>query len=379
MLLVLIGHANGSLIPYTSSFWVSSGLNNIYHYLRGASGVDLFFAISGFVIARDLYPKLVACTSKRSFMDISLAFWIRRVWRIFPTAWLWLAVILFASVFFNESGVFHSFKANLNSTIAAVFQYYNVWLALCFRHYDCGANFYYWTLSLEEQFYFLLPLTILYSRRWFPYLLGCMILFQLFFPHRPPMMTVFRTDALLLGVLIALWSVKPSYKAFELHFLSHRWPRRIVVLSLFAAMMADESINTGILGAFSWGVIALICASLVLISSYNKDYLMPQGRLKRFIMWLGSRSCSIYLAHIPAYYFIREVWFRMLPKGTPYEVTYTLPYILSGIGMVFLLGELSYRFVESPSRTKGTEISTRFLQRRTSQQPIDQHEAGSGS
>jgi len=375
---VLLGHTNGSLIPWSSPLLENSALQHFYYYFRGASGVDLFFVISGFVITRDLHPRLVACSNLRSFTNVSLAFWIRRIWRIFPTAWFSLAIILLAAAFFNRSGIFHPFKTNLDGTIAAVFQYYNYHLALCYKHYDCGANFYYWTLSLEEQFYLLLPFSILYLRKWLPYVLACLIVTQIFFPNRSIMMTVFRTDAILLGVMIALWSRSISYRVFESRFLANsRWLRITFLVGLYSTMAVDNRIAEGTLAPFNYGILALICGAFVLIGSYDKNYLFPQCKFKRLIMWLGSRSCSLYMVHIPAYYFVQEAWFRIVPKGTLYEVTYTIPFILSGIGMVFLLGELSYRLVESPSRRKGTQISTRFLQKRISEQTIDQPAAGS--
>ncbi|RFQ09435.1 acyltransferase, partial [Pseudomonas sp. ATCC 13867] len=61
----------------------------------------------------------------------------------------------------------------------------------------------YWSLSLEEQFYLLLPLLILFVRgRWLPVLLGAWVLFQLV-QARGLWLMAFRTDALLLGVLLA--------------------------------------------------------------------------------------------------------------------------------------------------------------------------------
>lgn len=379
MLLILVGHAWGNLIPWASPFWENSGLNSFFHNFREASGagVDLFFAISGFVIVRDLHPKLTNSANHRTFINISLAFWIRRIWRIFPAAWLWLGIIILVSVFYNKSGVFHTPKANLNGAIAGIFQYYNYHFALCYRHYDCGASFYYWTLSLEEQFYLLLPFSIFLLRKWFPHILACLIIFQLSYPNRSIMMELFRTDALLLGILIALWSVKPGYRQFESRFLGNfRWARILILILFFSNMILDTRIFGGRLAPFSLGIFAAICGMLVLIGSYDKNYLLASGRLKNLLMWLGSRSCSLYLVHIPAYYLTQEIWFRNAAKG--YEVSYTLPFVLSGIAAVFIVGELNYRFLEVPTRRKGTEVSTRFLQRRMPQQPIDRHAAGSG-
>lgn len=358
-LFVLVGHAHKSLIT-----WTTPAIERFYSYFFGASGVDLFFAISGFVIVRDLHPKLAACKDFQSFANVSLAFWIRRIWRIFPSAWVWLGVILACTAFFNNSGAFRSLDAAIDGTIAGIFQYYNYRLAICHRHFDCGANFYYWTLSLEEQFYFILPLAVFLSRRWFPYWVAALILFQIVFPNRPPMMTVFRTDALLMGALIALWSVKPSYKIFEARVLSRHRLRIAIVLCLFATLAIDQKINVGKLGAFSYGVIAVICGGLVLVGSYNKDYLMPKNPIKNLLMWLGSRSCSMYLAHIPVYYANQEIWYRITPPETVYGPQYIIPFMLTAVAMLLLLTELSYRLIEAPTRKKGTEVSQHFLQRR---------------
>ena len=91
---VVVFHAYGNLIP-----WRSPELNALFVNFGGDSGVDLFFVISGFVIARTLIPKLDACTDRQQFRVTSLAFWIRRYWRLLPTAWLWIGIVLLCSVF----------------------------------------------------------------------------------------------------------------------------------------------------------------------------------------------------------------------------------------------------------------------------------------
>lgn len=359
ILLVLMSHFHGSLI-----FWSVPVLDHLFLYIRGASGVDLFFVISGFVIARDLYPKLTACTTPRAFMYTSLAFWIRRVWRIFPSAWLWLAVILLAAWKFNNSGSFRTFSAALKGTIAAVFQFHNYWFATCFRHFECGANFYYWTLSLEEQFYLLLPIAIFICRRWFPHVLVCLVVFQLCYPDRPAMMSTFRTDGLLLGVLIALWSKTPNYRFFEARYFSRsRWLRMMLLFGLLAALAADIRILEGKLAPIGFSVIALISAALVLIGSYDKNSLLPPGIFKQVVMWFGSRSFSLYLVHLPAFLLTREIWYRFAPQGTVYDALLVLPFGMSGALLVLLLAEANYRLVDSPTRRMGARISARFMQR----------------
>ncbi|MCB1709543.1 MAG: acyltransferase family protein, partial [Halioglobus sp.] len=115
MLVVVVHHANFNLFE-----WTTPSLVRFYAYFDGSFGVDLFFAISGFIIARDLVPRLRACQSQTEWLNASLFFWIKRAFRILPSAWFWLALILLLSVAFNSTGVFGSFRANFEATIAGI-------------------------------------------------------------------------------------------------------------------------------------------------------------------------------------------------------------------------------------------------------------------
>ena len=80
-------------------------LGSMPNYFNFWFGVDLFFSISGYVIARTLLPQLAAFDGTlRQQIVITTAFWIRRAWRLLPSAWLWLGLTLLAVVAFNHSG-----------------------------------------------------------------------------------------------------------------------------------------------------------------------------------------------------------------------------------------------------------------------------------
>src|SRR5476649_2292342 len=121
------------------------------HPCLGATvvGVDLFFAISGFVIARSLIPALQGCSTRQEYWQQTRNFWLRRAFRLLPSAWLWLALMLLACVFINRSGAFGTLQANLQATLAGVAQYANFRFADSFFHYEYGTSFVYWSLSLE--------------------------------------------------------------------------------------------------------------------------------------------------------------------------------------------------------------------------------------
>src|SRR5690606_29439761 len=217
VLFVVIHHAADNLFT-----WSTPGLTRFYTYFGGWFGVDLFFAISGFVIARDLAPRLQQRNGAAHTLNITLAFWVRRAWRILPSAWLWLAIILLASLAFHQSGVFGTFRTNFEASIAGVLQVANIRFAETFMRSEYGTSFVYWSLSLEEQFYLLFPLLILLSRRLLPYLLLALVLIQIF-SVRSVMLMSFRTDALALGILLALWTQHSSYLLIKPKILSgHR-------------------------------------------------------------------------------------------------------------------------------------------------------------
>ena len=360
MLLVVLEHAHGNLIA-----WPNAAFDTFNRHFNGAAGVDLFFAISGFVIARVLLPRLAACNNHAAFIRTSIAFWIRRAWRILPSAWLWLAIILTATWGFNRSGAFGSFDATAAGSIAAVLQFYNLHFAHCFMSYDCGANFFYWSLSLEEQFYLVLPLLIFLCRRHprglVTVLIG-LVLLQLL-TQRSLLGVTFRTDALLLGVLIAIAASRNGERRQMPNLLvPPRFIRSPLTLALLAAIAAAAT-SDWTFAPYRFGIVALLSAFLVWLASFDASYLMATSPTKRVLLWIGSRSYAIYLIHVPAFFATRELWFRSAAPGTTFDASWTLPFVLSAVTLIGVLAELNYRLVESPLRQHGTTIAARYAAR----------------
>jgi peptidoglycan/LPS O-acetylase OafA/YrhL len=365
IILVLIEHTRVSLYPWLGVLETRfSGLFGFWE------GVDLFFAISGFVIFRSLMPSLAAAGNVTAYFNAAVAFWIRRAWRLLPSAWLWLAIILAASVFFNRSGVFESFRANFEGAVAAILDVANIRTMLVYGKFGSGATFPYWSLSIEEQFYFLLPFVILLSRRWLPLVVGAGVLLQLFIPRTGAnagvvglYFNMMKSDAILLGVLIAIWSTHPTYRLFEPVFLKRR---PVVGFMLFAGLvllLAATGSDFLHIVPFQTGLVALISALLVFIASFNQNYLWPPGPLKQVMLWFGTRSYALYLVHIPAYFFTREIWFRLQPPGTVFTDTFALRFAYTAAILLVILAELNYRLVELPLRRRGARIAKDIARR----------------
>ena len=338
-------------------------LQAITLYAQPWWGVDLFFAISGFVIARSLIPALQGCSTRQEYWQQTRNFWLRRAFRLLPSAWLWLALMLLACIFLNRSGAFGTLHANLQATLAGVAQYANFRFADSFYHYEYGTSFVYWSLSLEEQFYLLFPLLILLCRKHLVWALLALVAVQLF-TLRTPILMVVRTDALALGVLLAMWSSQPSYLRWEPTFLRRPWAglSALIGVSLALNFMATDRLT---FTSYRIGVIALLCALLVWIASYNRDYLMPRGLFKNLMTWVGSRSYGIYLIHIPAYLLVREVIFRLQEANLPSPAGHPVLTLLIAFGLIALVSELNYRFIEMPMRNRGASLVQRLSLSRT--------------
>ena len=359
--MVLVEHVRINLIT-----WVWGVHEPLYRVFGFWSGVDLFFAISGFVIARSLLPMLQDVCEPAEFLNVSLAFWVRRAWRLLPSAWLWLAVILVCAAAFNRSGAFEPLRSNIESVVAAVLNIANFRTVYILRKYPTGAAFPYWSLSLEEQFYLILPFLIFFTRRRLPWALLAIVAAQLFVkrsgPHSVVVLNMVRSDALCLGVLLAIWRSRPSYWRFEPRALRQDLIRILLPPTLIA-VFALLSGNPYDPPRFQIGGVALAAAAIVWLASYDGDYFFPPGRLKQAFCWLGARSYAVYLIHIPAFFATREIFFRLRPNVLTPSWAHLVLLLTTGLLVVLVLAELNYRFVERPLRAYGAGVAQRIRQR----------------
>ncbi len=349
---VILHHSDGNLLTAPHRL-----LDTLRHYLDYAVGVDLFFVISGFVIARALLPAVARCATGRDFVTTAGAFWIRRAWRLMPSAWLWLALILAASAWFNRAGLFGSVQTNAWATLAGVLDFANVRFAQTFFHRFYGASFAWWSLSLEEQFYILLPLlAFLFGRRLTPVLL---LLAVVQFPLQPhsvwPM--VFRSEPILVGVLLAIWETTASYEALGRGIARlAAVPRAALVLALIVTLGVLG--ERGLVPRFAIGLIALTSGALVFLAAQDRGLILGAGALRRLFVWVGARSYALYLIHVPAFFAAREIWFRLGPQTTE------IPVALTALGLLLVGAELNWRLVEQPLRAHGARVANGFVKRR---------------
>ncbi len=356
VLLVLVQHLPDNLI-----FWPSYLGDKILFTSGFWTGVDLFFAISGFVIARSLLPRLAGVTDWLSFTRIAVTFWIARAWRLLPSAWFRLTAPLILCLAFNRSGIYGSFADNWSVFVAGLLDLQNFHLMQTFYHSGNGTAFAQWSLSLEEQFYLLLPFAAFFFRRYlvFPLLL---LAFAGFFVPNTILMHMVRLWPVAFGVLLALWSLHRSYHECAPTGLAKSRAARIgLLVILLTCLVSTGSTNLHIV-SFYQGPVALISVILVWVASYGRGYLWQAGFSRRMMEGIAARSYCLYLVHIPVYFAAREVWFRL--RGT------ALPNHLQGLTLigfavlaVFAVAEVNHRFLEQPLREYGKRLASDYRAR----------------
>jgi peptidoglycan/LPS O-acetylase OafA/YrhL len=331
-------------------------------------GVDIFFAISGYVIASAFGERIRCAAEHGTYIRETSAFFVRRLFRIWPTSWLWILVPLILSVTFNVSGIFGSPDANLADLKAIVLNVANIHFAACQAQTDgallCGNNGQYWSLSLEEQFYLLFPLLVLLPRKGFLLLTAIVLiswqaaLIKMYWTA--PFLYLLRIDSIFLGVSLAWLASTSTYGTFE-----PKWAKGRFALPILTTMLLLAPLGGGF-----WPytmIISLTGASMVWLASYDRGHLIGKGFARNVLAWIGARSFAIYLIHNPVFWFTREFWLRR-EATAHYDYHVTALFVGTALPLTLILAELNYRILEAPLRKLGGRIAGNIVYRK--QRPL---------
>lgn len=328
-------------------------INNIAQFW---GGVHLFFVVSGYVISRSFMQDFEQdhAPTRADFIKQWMQFYIRRFFRIVPTAITWIVTTLLLAHLFNQNGSFGTLHSIHIQALAASLFVYNAFIP-----WIGGAAFgVFWSLSFEEQFYILFPL---FSRNSEKFKLLVLVAVILLFTHvhRPAnqhlIMVSFPLDAICWGVLIAMAQRNGWLNRLEPIFLEKPWTRLANVMFAVAVMI----FSTILLRDFTFGtsVLELSAAWLVICASFDKGYIRPVGAAGTVFKSFGKVSFSLYCAHMPAFLLTREI---LIPIGGIYHLSsevlnwIALP-IAAILCTVFTI--LSVNLVERPTRRYGRSLT----------------------
>lgn len=368
--MTLLSHVN-MLLPFHVDV-----LLRIFSIFMPWTGVDLFFCISGFVVSKAYLDYFDKHRAQGQFGLAAACFWLRRAYRLLPTAWLWILIPLIFSIAFNQSNIFGSWFDNLRSfTAVATFSgnlanQYNSLL---------GPSPQYWSLALEEQFYFVFPFFLLFitAPRWRVIALFALIALQFGVDRNPfgnpasSMLSSFRLDAMLWGILLCLFTRTRLYQQIEPVGLGQGMLKPLLC-TLFLLYMLGAIATQLIAMPIAVGLIAIVAVLIVWLASYQKGYIYCPAVLRGFMQWLGSRSYGLYVIHVFANHLSTEIWTRIAAsQDVPLDGRFTLELLLTSVGLLLVLSELNYRFIETPLRLRGAEIARRKLNQEAAPEPAE--------
>ena len=325
------------------------------HFYGGFLGVDLFFVLSGFLITRLLLAEYEASSHIR--FDL---FYLRRACRLLPAIVMLLVFVGILRVLMPVT--FHTQVSYWFSVIAVLFFFANV--------AELGNIGHTWSLSVEEQFYFLWPMTLLVLLRRChstgariavvaALALASAVLRASLQSHGGLGVNVYcnlftRMDSLLIGTIVALAEGLPAFPEAVARFCRYRPAEIAMALFLLAVILIKEPRMPYMFGG-GLTIFALIAATLVACVIYDQR----PTTLKRFLewhpmVWLGRRSYGIYLYHLPVFYMLQPVHEKF---KTPLDQG---AYIVAGFVLPVVLAALSYHYVEMPFLKRKVHLKWNF-------------------
>jgi peptidoglycan/LPS O-acetylase OafA/YrhL len=323
ILLVLVDHA----AEMSRTPWIHKVTRT------GATGVGIFFALSGFLIT----SLLLSEQQKRGRVRLG-GFYLRRLFRIVPSVLVFIAVL----ACLRAAGVLPIPNLELLSPI------------FLFRNYiggNWGVGWYtghFWSLTVEEHFYLIWPLLLLATRANLKVLAGLAIAvagwravslhYQLLPGPWAPGRTDIRIDSLLWGCILAIVCTRP-----ELREKLKRGLTGWVMLALVAVDVASNIRN----GQHDYSFFEPIILALLVVW----PVLHPASALRRFLDhpvlgFFGRISYSLYIW--------QQLWLLMPGVPMPFPRLQTFPV---NIVMALACAVVCYYTVEEPFIRLGRRVA----------------------
>lgn len=353
--------------------------NHLWHWPRGGFvGVDIFFVISGFLITGNLL-RTAETTGTVSFKK----FYWNRVRRIVPAATvvLILTYVVWLLVFLP----FRARQVGIDALFAFIFMANWRFAIHDTNYFAAGESVsplqHYWSLSIEEQFYFVWPALI--------FVISLIVTLRKTWTHSHRMLLA----GGVMGVIIAAslgWAIHetetaPTWAYFNT--FARVWELGVGAL-LATAVGVLARIPDTLKPLLSWAGLGLVAASLVFIGDDSVGFPAPwallpvagaalvisagvggEPRYQEFLRnpvstYIGDFSYSLYLVHWPVIVLV-----GVLMDVSAY-------YYVCAVVLSFGLAIASYHFIENPLRRAdmdkirelGRKIRTRTYRPRRSSQ-----------
>ncbi len=339
VLLVMVLHLARILGPDPGPF------RPMFDALDFSGGVDLFFAISGFVIAGSLEPLWALPRPRDEHRGYARAivwrFFVKRFWRLWPASTLWITYCLALSWICHGLGGWPPIRHVASEWLTAIVPVYEL------REFRSpGVLGYFWTLSVEWQFYAVFPFLLLGIRPAGARMAALALLFGLGL-YTNEISWMLRFSSIVAGIGIYV-----MYRSGWLVIAAHRlpparpWPRFWLTASLLVILVTvPQRAGSMLIGQLG---LALLCTILVMMAAADRD-LVSDCFLPHLMSWIGLRSYSLYLCHIPVALTLSALLDRFGSPGLATGTVWTqLGALVLALTAALVLADLSYRRVELP-------------------------------
>lgn len=272
----------------------------------GFLGVDIFLVISGYLITR-----LIARAIEERRFSVS-AFYLNRAKRLLPASYtVFLVTGVLGLWLLTET----EFQRYLDTLLGALTFSANIGLWQGTAYFSTGAKYnvllHVWSLSLEEQFYFVLPFAmIVIPRRYWMHmaaaglllsLLLCLVLVQL-----SPVATFYllptRAWELLIGASLAL-------REDRLRQFLPLWAPKMAPIALALLVAVPAFMPFAALGFLHPGldavVVTLATGAVILL---RPAFMNRSTTVTQIAVWVGNISYSLYLVHWPLFALARNAY-----------------------------------------------------------------------
>ncbi len=304
----------------------------LFRNTYGFIGVDLFFALSGFLITCLLIEEW-----KRSKKISLSSFYARRALRLLPALAGMLAVfIAYGAIFDNH----REFLLDLKEAAIALFYCSNWTLAFDLSRIDFMRHT--WSLSIEEQFYLIWPGVLLFMvRRTSPasilnfIVLGAVLSWVTRVLLNDSTAASLgrlsngldtRADTLLLGCAVAValaFGLVPQSRAAV---AALRYAAALSVLGL-AAIGFTLSADLPFMVLLGWSLISIFSAAIILQVTTTSGTMLHRFLENPILVFIGKISYGLYLWHYPimrGMMSLRKTWRVNVPLAICITVVATL-------------------------------------------------------
>lgn len=284
-------------------------------FVLGGLGVDLFFALSGFLITH-LFIREYRISGKINLLQ----FWARRFLRLMPIYWIYLAAITLLVVQGYGELNEHAEWAP-NEYLASMWLYFVNYLPLGGIWSEQHLTIHLWSLAVEEQFYLIWPLVIvvLFRGQWLLrgtcIIFAVFIVYYLFFASEFELLQTItgRGITLFLGCLFAVLCNMESCRRY-FTVISVSYVGLIIMLALaimtvctYLGYYEEREIKIGFAAYFG-----ILFCYLIACLYYQSGSFVHKVLELPFLVFIGKISYGVYLYHLAIQMI---VWQGIYPDG----------------------------------------------------------------